>query len=81
MSDGTFTCKCFLCGKEHSMGPHIYDGKWVRYYEMQVCKWCYDGNHDGWNPSYEEKILNHIHEKGIEEPERNDDGLLPRDIY
>lgn len=81
MNDGRFKYKCFLCGMEYSMGPHLYEGKFVRYYKMQVCKSCYHGNHDGWNPDHEEKILRHIYENNIEEPERNINGLLPQDIF
>ena len=77
MGEGENKCLCFICGQEHSMGPHRYDGKWIPYYRIQVCMNCYNGNHDGWNLIDEAKILARITELGIEEPERNDKGFLP----
>ena len=40
---------------------------------------CLVVNWDGWNPRYEETLLNRVKEKGLPVPERNSKGLLPRD--
>ena len=61
------------------MGRHKYDGKQIPRYSLDVCSTCYEGNWDGWTPHYESKILLHLKEKGLPMPERNDNGLLPRD--
>jgi hypothetical protein len=39
---------------------------------------CYEGNWDGWSKTYEDKIIKHLREKDLEVPERNENGLLPR---
>ncbi len=61
------------------MATHIYEGKKISRYHLSVCKLCYDGNWDGWTPHYEGKILSHLEAKGLPIPERNENGLLPRD--
>lgn len=81
MEEGSIKQKCFICGKEHSMGPHRYDGHWIKYYKIQVCRDCYLGNYDGWSSEAERRILPHLQENGIEEPERNKNGLLPLEVY
>ncbi len=69
---------CFACGSTFQFGPHIYDGKHIRKYEITVCSGCYEGNWDGWAPHYEEKILKHLNEKELPVPNRNEAGYLPR---
>lgn len=71
--------RCDLCGSEYQFGPHTYDGKYIERYQLGVCRPCYEGNWDGWAPDYEEKILNHLKNKGLPVPERNSKGWLPRD--
>ncbi len=70
---------CELCGQKYQMGPHKYDGKYIPRYKLGVCKTCYQNNWDGWAQHCEEKILTHLKEKGIDVPQRNEQGLLPRD--
>jgi hypothetical protein len=60
------------------MGPHIYEGKHIAIYELDVCKSCYDSNWDGWAPHHEEKLIGHLQAKGIPIPDRNDKGWYPR---
>ncbi len=79
MNDQKLNFKCDLCGGSYQMGRHIYDGKQIRRYQMSVCKLCYLGNSDGWAPHYEPRIISHLKEKKLPIPERNDEGLLPRD--
>lgn len=71
--------KCQLCGRKYQMGAHKYDGKHIPKYKLDVCTTCYDGNWDGWAPHYEKTILQHLEENKLSPPERNSQGLLPRD--
>lgn len=60
------------------MGPGKYEGKHVPKYQFTVCKTCYEGNWDGWSPTYEKQIISYLNENAIPIPERNSKGLLPR---
>lgn len=70
--------KCFTCSKEFSFSNHKYDGKTIPTYSITVCDSCYKGNHDGWAPQYEEKIIKHMKNGNFPIPKRNDKRLLPR---
>jgi len=70
---------CDVCGCKYQMGRNKYDGKKIPRYNLGVCMGCYEGNWDGWSPGHEEKILKHLKDKGLAIPERNKNGLLPRD--
>ena len=71
--------KCFTCEKEIQMSSGIYDGQGIPNYGFTVCKNCYKGNWDGWSPALESKILAYLKKEGINPPNRNKKGLLPRD--
>lgn len=71
-------CTCQMCGSKYQMGRHIYEGKHIAAYDLDVCKGCYEGNWDGWAPHYEERLVSHLKEKGIQIPKRNEKGLYPR---
>jgi len=45
---------------------------------IMVCDACWQGNWDGWNPRFEEKLLSILKKNGLPVPERNEKGLLPR---
>lgn len=72
--------KCAVCGTRFQFSNHQYDGKKCQGYNMMVCRSCYNGNHDGWALHHEERILEHLEEYGIEEPDRLENGLLPREF-
>ena len=73
--------RCFLCGRKCARGEnHLWEGKYIKSYEMFVCDTCYDFNEDGWNPRYDSKIIEHLEENDIDEPERNENGWLPREF-
>ena len=78
MEDKKFMFTCQLCGGQYQMGRHKYEGKQIPRYQLGVCKMCYEGNWDGWASQFEEKILAHLKEKKLPIPERNENGLLPR---
>ncbi|VAV82485.1 hypothetical protein MNBD_DELTA01-33 [hydrothermal vent metagenome] len=71
---------CFTCPNEYEMGFGVYEGKCLPLYaDIFVCLTCYNGNFDGWsNPAVVEKLINHLKEKSLPVPERNEKGWLPR---
>jgi hypothetical protein len=71
--------KCFFCGRLFQFGPHVYDGSYSRYYKIEICRSCYQGNWDGYGLDAEEKLLQHMADNGIVVPARNKKGWLPRD--
>ncbi len=78
MEETKMMYSCDLCGSKYQMGSGIYNGKYIKLYELNVCMPCYDGNWDGWNPHYEELIVAHLNKKGLPIPEKNAKGWLPR---
>jgi hypothetical protein len=78
MTQEKFMNKCDLCGQQYQNGLHRY-GHIVKLYEMAICTLCWDANHDGFAPHYEDKILNHLKQNNLPVPERNIKGLLPRE--
>lgn len=72
---------CGICGKEVRRGPHRYEGKILnRYGNILCCESCYEGNWDGWNRlDREPRLLKILEEKNLPIPERNENGLLPRE--
>lgn len=78
MSMNKKTHICFTCGKEFQYEEHIYDGKWIKSYEIEVCMSCWKNNVDGWTSYYGNKIIKHLHNKGFAIPSMNEKGFLPR---
>ncbi|WP_339135743.1 MAG: hypothetical protein WGN25_18775 [Candidatus Electrothrix sp. GW3-4] len=74
-----FICTCTICGTKYQMGRHFYNGKHIPRYKLDVCQSCYDSNRDGWHPDFETTLLSHLKENNIPIPERNNEGLYPRD--
>ena len=71
---------CELCDSSYQHGPGLFKGHKAHLYGIMVCDSCWNGNWDGWNPSFEEKLLLILKEKSLPVPKRrNDNGLLPRD--
>jgi hypothetical protein len=70
--------KCEMCGAEFRNGPHRYEGKFIRAYQLLVCETCWKGNWSGWNPRMEPKLIAHLQAKGLPIPERNEKGWFPR---
>jgi hypothetical protein len=72
-----FMQPCDVCGSSFQYGPHRYAGRWLPRYQMLACDACLRGNHDGWGPVHEPRVLGHLERKGIEPPPRNEQGWLP----
>ena len=72
--------KCGVCGGSYQHGPHRYEGHRLNLYDgLFACDACWQSNHDGWAPHYEEIFLAHLKEKGLPVPQRNAKGFLPRE--
>jgi hypothetical protein len=69
---------CFFCNKDFQHGNHIYDGEFIRSYDVIACKKCWDGNWDGWVGRNAERLIEHLKSKNIPVPERNEKGWIPR---
>lgn len=68
--------ECPLCGAEYRMGG--YEGHYLKHYDLEICGTCFSGYWDGIAPGVENKFIEHLQEKGLNIPERNDRGLFPR---
>ncbi len=79
MSEHKIMDTCFMCGSPFQMGPHLYEGEFIRHYQVSICSTCYKGNWDGWAPHYEHRLVAHLKKNGLPIPERNAKGWLPRD--
>ena len=69
--------QCFLCKNYFQFGPHVYDGKPLKKYRIDVCNNCLSANWDGLAPHYEKKFLKHLEENGLSVPLRNEKGWFP----
>ena len=77
-TDQRIMYRCFICRNQFQMGPQIYEGKYIKTYDISVCNVCYDSNWDGWAPQSEEVLIKHLSDNALPIPERNEKGLLPR---
>lgn len=79
MSTYKITFNCDICEREYEHGHGRYEGhRLTSYGNLSCCDACWQGNWDGWAPHLEPILLEHLREKGLPEPERNEKGLLPR---
>lgn len=70
---------CQMCDTEFLTGRLGSHGHYVTAYQLHVCNTCYVCNLQGWAPLYEQKLVKHLEQRGIELPARNPNGLFPRD--
>lgn len=75
-----YKVKCDICGEPHYQGAGVWPLRKLSGYELFCCDICYDGNWDGWNERHEQKLLKRLAELGVEPPQRNEDGSLPREF-
>ena len=71
--------RCDVCDKRFEFGPDRFEGRPNDKYSIMVCDGCYSANWDGWASQYEERITRYLKAKGLQMPNRNDNGLLPRE--
>jgi hypothetical protein len=70
---------CQMCDAEFLVGRQASEGRYIPAYDLHVCDRCYDCNAEGWAPLYEQKLLGHLQSAGIKKPQRQKNGMLPRD--
>jgi len=79
MASDQLKFKCDVCGRDYVHGPHRYEGhKLFLYGGAFACDTCWNGNHDGWAPHYEEALLALLKAHNLPAPPRLENGLLPR---
>jgi hypothetical protein len=78
MQDAKFQQKCQICGSTFRFGPHIFEGRLIRSYQLLVCRACWIDNWNGWSPEWDERLESHLAARGIPLPERNSKGCYPR---
>lgn len=80
MKQDRFMFNCDVCGASYQFGPHRYEGHALKLYgTIFCCDTCWKGNWDGWAPHLEPLLIGHLERQGLPVPERNRNGLLPRD--
>ena len=57
---------CFLCGSQFQFGPHLYDGKYFREWDIIVCSGCESANSDGIVPTTYPHLTAHLKARGTQ---------------
>jgi len=80
------TFRCFFCGEQFENYGPVYSGEYtgtrgmyIGKYMIEACDVCYASNSDGWARRHEARLIAHLTEIGLPIPNRNAEGLLPRD--
>ncbi len=72
-----FKTECDICGATLQCDPDFYAGKYIKRYQITICKSCCGVNWDGWAPCYEPLFERLLNKKNIPKPKRNAKGLYP----
>ena len=77
--NGKYMFECDVCEGDYQHGPGVYEGYVLGLYGgAACCKYCWEGNWDGWSPHHEPAILEICKQRDVPVPARNKDGWLPR---
>jgi hypothetical protein len=68
---------CYACQKPRDFYQHHYDLRMNHTYGVPICNMCREGNHDGWQPHKEERLIEALKQNNLPKPKRNSNGLLP----
>lgn len=60
-------------------GLSHYEGKWIKGYQLLVCRSCWNVNWDGYGPFHEALLTKHLNDLAIAIPPRNQKGWIPRE--
>ena len=66
MASDKFFYDCFLCNRPFQFGPHVYDGRPVRQWDILMCNRCLRGNWDGIVLEGHPKLQQHLAAKGLQ---------------
>ncbi len=72
-----FYPKCDFCGSEYQYSEHIFNGHYLKYYELNACKGCVPDIRSDIPPVYENICVTKLVELKKELPQRNNQGTLP----
>jgi hypothetical protein len=64
-SDGKTYYDCILCSRPFQFGPHVYAGRHIRQWDVQICERCIRGNWDGIVPEAHPALIANLKAKGI----------------
>jgi len=56
---------CSLCGRPFQYGPHIYNGRHIAAWDVQLCDICLRSNWDGIVPERAPRLLSHLKQRNI----------------
>ncbi|WCE04702.1 hypothetical protein [Pseudoxanthomonas sp. JBR18] len=79
MQADVVTANCFCCDQKLYFRPDSDHGHVIERYGVLVCTPCYERNADGWHSTLEERLLGQLRHSRVKLPQRNAQGLLPRD--
>lgn len=71
-----FMYDCFLCRRPFQFGPHVYNGRPIRQWDIIACDICISSNWDGLVPDQHPRLIERLKAKGIP-IELNAKGWLP----
>ena len=71
-----FMYDCDLCSRPFQFGPHVYQGRPIKTWDIMACGICTSQNWDGLVPERHHRLMAHLKERGIE-VRLNDEGRLP----
>ena len=66
LRDGKVHYDCFICRRLFQFGEHVYDGRHIAEWDVQICRTCLSANWDGIVPQTHPDLVRHLEEKGIE---------------
>ena len=56
---------CFLCQRPFQFGPHVYDGRHIPSWGVNICASCLKGNWDGIVPQRHPRLMQHLKDQGV----------------
>ena len=65
MLDGKPFYDWFLCDRPFQFGDHVYDGRHIRQWDIQLCRFCVAGNWDGIVLETHPRLAEHLRERQI----------------
>lgn len=71
-----FMYDCDLCSRPFQFGPHVYQGRPIKTWDIMACDICTSSNWDGLVPQQHPRLMQHLKDIGVE-VKLNDEGWLP----
>jgi hypothetical protein len=58
-------CDCILCDVPFQRGPHVYNGRHIGAWDVEICDLCVSRNRDGIMPDRHPRLIAHLRTKGV----------------